>query len=290
MTDTKNILKIVNASGFAFQLHIENTIRNTNNIHFWEVISSEHLWRSEETGRDGFIDIILGSPSHADYRAVIECKRTQDANWVFLITNQQEQLTQSSILLYTKAFQYQNLAEYYKFSVVPSSVESNFCAIRGSDEKDKPMLERISTHLIESVECLANQELNLKNDLRGSVAVYFPIIVTNANLFTCSFNPSAVNSNTGMLELDQVELQPVDFIRFRKTLSSQFELYSEVNSYSNLPGYSDSQSLKQLNQANERTVFVVRSTAIINFLRDFSIQGRYPELINRINNYGNPTQ
>ncbi|MFM6152924.1 MAG: hypothetical protein ACKPE3_07960, partial [Sphaerospermopsis kisseleviana] len=141
---------------------------------------------------EGFIDIILGSSGiRANYRAVIECKRTQDANWVFLTTDVANHPKYISSLL--QAFINTDMntnfldISYIDSSVQPFCQESNFCVIRGHNDKDKPMLERLSTQLIQSVECLAIQELsNYKNEpiyTKTAPFYYFPIIVTNANLF-----------------------------------------------------------------------------------------------------------
>jgi hypothetical protein len=277
MSENNDLLKLVNASGFAFQLCIENTIKDSEDRHSWKVISSEHRWKSPDTDNDGFIDIILSSPSHVDYRAVIECKRTKDANWIFLLTDKNKKLGISSVLLYTKVLQETSFAEYYDFSVNPASIDSSFCVIRGSDEKDKPMLERLTAHLIESVECLAIQELELYKNEYETMIFYFPIIVTNANLFTCSFDPQTVNIDTGMLESKNVDLKPVDFIKFRKTLPSKFDRYL------NYDQHKDAINLSLINKADERTVFIVKSTAIVDFLRNCEITGRYPNLQSRIN-------
>lgn len=49
----------------------------------WELHAQEHPWRAED-GREGFIDIIIRNRREND-RMVLECKRTRDADWVFLV-------------------------------------------------------------------------------------------------------------------------------------------------------------------------------------------------------------
>jgi len=44
MTDSKELKRLVNASGFAFQLGIEHAVRQNQGEYGWDVVSREHPW------------------------------------------------------------------------------------------------------------------------------------------------------------------------------------------------------------------------------------------------------
>ena len=76
-----NPQRLINASGFAFQLAIEHAVSSSNG-HRFRVVAREHPWRDLVTERDSFVDLVL--QSHA-VTWVVECKRTRDATWAFLV-------------------------------------------------------------------------------------------------------------------------------------------------------------------------------------------------------------
>jgi hypothetical protein len=77
-----DLAKLVNASGFLFQIAVEEHVRRATSDHKWDVIASEYPWASQNTSRGGFADFIAGRNR---LRCVFECKRTQGAAWVFLV-------------------------------------------------------------------------------------------------------------------------------------------------------------------------------------------------------------
>ena len=91
MTHTEEIneealRKLVNDSGFPFQMRVEREVRAHEREHNWHVEASEHAWTNSRQGTGGFTDIILkkyDSPE-ATLWMVIECKRTRADGWVFL--------------------------------------------------------------------------------------------------------------------------------------------------------------------------------------------------------------
>jgi hypothetical protein len=82
--DKQKLLRLVNSSGFPFQMRIANEIRLKHGDSFfhWTVITQEHAWRAVDGTRDGFIDLIIRNSEND--RMVLECKRSRDADWVFL--------------------------------------------------------------------------------------------------------------------------------------------------------------------------------------------------------------
>jgi hypothetical protein len=60
------------------------------------------------------------------------------------------------------------------------------------------MLERLASGLVEATEALAGAQLLLKRSKReiDSVFYHLPVIVTNAKLYACSFDPDKVRWRT----------------------------------------------------------------------------------------------
>ena len=79
----ESIRKIVNSSGFPFQLWIHDQIRRTSSEHGWKVIGLEFRWFDERTQREEFVDILLKNESNT-VRAIIEAKRVRGGTWIFL--------------------------------------------------------------------------------------------------------------------------------------------------------------------------------------------------------------
>jgi len=72
--------RLVDSSGFAFQLAVEDLVRSSGAR--WKVLFSEYAWLHPDRNSEGFIDTVLEKDRT---RLVIECKRTSaDAHWVFL--------------------------------------------------------------------------------------------------------------------------------------------------------------------------------------------------------------
>lgn len=63
--DKDPLTRLVNASGFAFQIGLEHQITQSRDQHRWVVMSREH-----------------GS---GNLRLVLECKRPRDGTWMFLV-------------------------------------------------------------------------------------------------------------------------------------------------------------------------------------------------------------
>jgi len=252
-----SLLNLVNASGFLFQLRIDHEIEKTKSSREgrWEVIAREHRWLDPLDGKEGFIDLVLDS---GIARMVIECKRTTEASWVFLITKGQPQ-TRRSRLLWTyegpipKETYRKKLYEWHDFNAKLLSFESTFCIVRGQGEKDAPMLERLSSLLLRSVEGIANEELGFSDKSVGDLHLYAPVIITNTKLYICQYEPDDIDLFMG--QLGKADFVEIPFVRFRKNLSSS------------TPDHKQS-DLQKANLYNERTVFVVNSTSIREFLAD----------------------
>jgi hypothetical protein len=256
-----SLLDLINASGFLFQVRVEREIEKLNLSSSgwrWDVIAREHRWVDPFDGKEGFIDLIIGSDVD---RVVIECKRTTDASWLFLIPKDQAQTSQAR-LLWTyegpipRETYRRKLFEWHNFQAKPRTYESMFCIIRGKGEKEAPMLERLASQLLRSVEGLAKEEVESESTSQGNRHLYIPTIITNAKLIVCQHKIDDVDISTGRLE--KADFFEVPFVRFRKNLSSSTPEHTHPD-------------LEKANLYNERTVFVVSSNSIGEFLTNFDL-------------------
>lgn len=256
--DTDNLLKIVNASGFLFQLRIEDEIktRQQNREFRWKVVSREHRWMDLLTSKEGFIDLVLQSQGIA--RMVVECKRVRDGEWIFLIPDDKVNMGRARLLWTYSIEDKKILSDWDEFKTTPRSSESSFCIVRGQGEKDTPMLERLSGILLRSTESLASKEIDHEIVQKfGPALVHFPAIVTNAELRICKVNPKEIDIDTGMI--NDAEFEVVPYLRFRKSLSTIKAPLVQ------------SKSLAESAQLQERTVFIINSTHLGAFLKETEI-------------------
>jgi len=254
----ESVRNLINASGFLFQLRVEHAIRTITDRHrsVW-TIAREHRWVDPTSGTEGFVDLVV---EHGAGRMVIECKRVQDGNWIFLIPDKRDRMSRAKLLWTHQQAQRKDLSGWDDFHVAPSSPESAFCTVRGQGERDVPMLERISGILLRSTEQLANEELALgRPSINGTPHVYYPMIITNAALQVCRFDPCDIDPLTGQLPEGEGEFESVPFIRFRKNLSTS-------SSFQRAPS-----DLKQANTEYERTVFVINIAELTNILTEWEV-------------------
>jgi len=253
----ESLLNLVNASGFLFQLRVEQEIKameafRSGNL---ELIAREHRWVDPVDGTEGFIDVILKSGIG---HMVVECKRVTDATWVFLIPDGRDGMLRARLLWTSLTQDGAKIAEWHDFSLTPPSPEATFCIVRGQGERDTPMLERVSSLLLRSLESLANEEINRQaQTTRQQLSIYYPIIITNATLQVCRFNASSVDTSTG--RLDDAAFEEVPFVRFRKNLSST--LTSRGSQF----------TLQTVNLENERTVFVINAGHLTTIMQEWDV-------------------
>jgi hypothetical protein len=214
----EDFLKLVNASGFLFQLRVEDEVRNTSSTHHKTVLAREHRWVDPITQNEGFIDLILTTGTNG--KMVLECKRVIDANWIFPVPVLAKSVTHANVLWSYKIDENLQATAWDKLELYPESLESAFCIVRGQGEKDKPMLERIASILLRSTECLAEEEeqYSRSSGLRG-IRFYFPIIVTTAKLMVFRYSPSEIDLSSG--QIPDGDFQEVPFLRFTKSMSTR---------------------------------------------------------------------
>lgn len=250
-----DLIKIANASGYFFQESLRQEIQQTAREHGWSIAAEEHRW-CDQSGREGFIDLVL---ENGDHRMVIEAKRTKGATWVFLVPKSSDQSELRARCLWTYCAQDEPPQFAWRdFKLEPASAEAKFCVIRGQGEQDQPMLERLGGILLRSTESLAEEELGLGTPtVYGDRRYYFPALVTNSQLYACQYDPRSIDLTSG--ELPEAEFQPVNFIRFRKGLSTKWPIPTDVR------------NLKQANWAKERTLFIINGAKLSETLRKWRL-------------------
>lgn len=158
--------------------------------------------------------------------------------------------------------------------LTPASLQSEFCILHSDEQRNRPILEGLAREVLTSIEGLAEEEVNLERSSSNSHKrlFIFPAIVTNAEIVVCRFDPSKISLFDGTFEAENVEMNTVPFVRFRKSLATEFP---QGNFY----------RLAQANKARERTVFVVNAESIQEFLTgwDLNPQGhRYEYAVQRL--------
>lgn len=208
--EKEDLLKLVNASGFLFQLCVEDEVMKTSSSHGKTVLAREHRWVDPLTGSEKFIDLVLTTGTNG--KMVVECKRVTDATWIFLVPSTASS-TRSANVLWTKRYDDQkHMAAWDELLLNPESLVSSFCMVRGQGEKDQPMLERISSVLLRSTECLAEEELayHVPSSSSGILQFYFPVIITTAKLMVCKYDATNIELASG--QIADADFEEVPFL------------------------------------------------------------------------------
>lgn len=267
MPTSEELKRIVNASGFLFQLRVESEVQATKDVHQWEVLAREHPWHQAESGKSGYIDLVLDSgqtrrSGGGQIRLVIECKRSRDATWVFLVPDISPKgtLVRSLWATSTSPKPEHDRSGWHDLYAEPASYLSEFCQVRGTGEGQSPMLERISQNLLDSTDNLAFEEIHLY-EAQGKRFIYLPVIVTNADLQVCKFRSEEVSLEDGTLKSGAFESVP--FIRFHKSLATRLNPKVALR------------TIPMANSDKMRTVIVVSSTYLSELLEHWYFDRDY---------------
>lgn len=250
---SRPLRELVNRSGFPFQLAVERTIRTTQRSHGFEVLGREFPWS------EGFLDLLLGR--NQVYLA-IECKRVDSESWIFLMPpDQSARANRCRLEWYNGNASEIRLPSPYdsklfcsEFNMVEGSPESDFCVV----PKNSPIktLEEVCRKLLQASHDILD-DANMKHRFGWEVIV--PVIVTNANLVTCEFDPSDAHLDAGKLSETEGRFAKVGFVRFRKSLAAH-----RSNTYATQPLLPE----EWVSDA-ERTVFVVNARSLQHFFFGF---------------------
>ena len=232
MENQESALKQINKSGFPFQLRIEHEIRRTQQEHNWAVASREHPWTgAEDSVGSGFIDIVLKHSQFSTFRLVIECKRmkgddARQLRWVFLIPEEEEKPTMLASCFEVEGrggkdesgeHKWADVRVWDNVNLAPISLQSEFCILQSDEQRRQPILESLATEVLESIEGLAEEEVNMEKSLDQPVHTrlfVFPAIVTNAEIVACRFDPAKIEIGDGTLKGQDVELTKVSIYPF----------------------------------------------------------------------------
>lgn len=269
MSQDDALRNLVDSSGFAFQVAVERLVSGTA----FEVRASEHAWTHPNTQNSGFADIVL---EKGLVRLVVECKRVRGGDWVFLrpgpTPDEASGASRRVDVLWTAVSPQQDATGTDAVFCTPETTQCPFCVIRGSGEGQQSMLERLAAQLLHATEAIAHEQKTLDIARREHLMpaqcwVYVPVIVTNARLSVCSFDPNGVNVADGSLPADAT-FESVTAVRFFKNLS--FDIDTSAR-----------RTLTAANRAKNRTVLVVNATGFTAFLKLFSWEGGMPEGLHR---------
>lgn len=253
----------VNASGFPFQIAVEALVNDTRDQHGWHTRYTEHSWTNIETGESGFIDIVLEN-SHGTLSFVVECKRVKDTAWIFLIDeDQRKNRRHAKSFVLNKSYEKTKRFEWLDLTLDPSTPQSQYCVIPGTDQRNKSLIERVAADLVSSTEGLALEDKSLSLDDRNILKVYFNVIVTTATLQICRFDSASINIEDGTL--NDADFEEVPYLRFRKQLNPVYKIpkiFSVAGSH-------------DIARAKENTVFVVNSKYLVQFLKEFEIDNSH---------------
>jgi hypothetical protein len=271
MTQDEVVYKQLARSGFPFQLRVERVVLSTEGHHGWGIVTREHGWVHPETRSSGFIDLVLQHHQYSTLRLVVECKRQRRDDlralqWLFLIPTEEAITTDAVRCLSLEAWrsseQLNILRAWDDVRITPHSLESQFCVLQSDEARRQPILESLCGELLASIDGLAEEEINIvKSQISYAQvrAFYIPAVITNAHLKVCLFDVDSISLSDGVIPEDKCKVKTVPFIRFRKSLTNLF------------PDDEPLSTLKETNQARERTVFVVNSESLKEFLTGWNI-------------------
>jgi hypothetical protein len=258
--------KYVNNSGFPLQLGLEHQIRSTKDQHAWRILYKEHSWKNGSEA--GFIDLVLEDQTRT-WLMNIECKRVLDTSWIFLVPPDKAAKRRDCKHWVTllkdsdqKCFQWIDIFHENE------TYQSEFCVIPGQDPKSRPMLERTASAVVASTEALAREEAQTLSERYSNLRIYTNVIVTTANLKVCTIDPSQINLNDGTIE--EAKFEDVPYLRFRKQLAYNISVHKE-NSLRD--------QIRSLISQKENTVFIVKATEFLRFLKEMDMPSNISQFI-----------
>lgn len=281
MTDHEQRLNQVNRSGFPFQFRVMEEIRHTSPSHHWSVSGWELPWSNGTGGTSGFIDLVIEKDSEGSLIA-LETKRVRaddvrQLQWIFLIPEDLYHHTTIAScfeleLIREERDRPEDIRVWDNVNIVPSSYEADMCILAGDEPKNRPLLESLARQVLDSVEGLAQEEFNNWKSKPTNLSLrrfIFPMIVTNAEIVTCTFKPRSIRIPDGTIDPSSADFAVVPYIRFRKNLStnSRLEYFPSGAAH---------------NTGREQTVFVVNAAHLPELLQHWAMSPRETFALQRI--------
>jgi hypothetical protein len=264
-----DLFKLVNDSGFPFQMAVTYQIEQSVRVHRWKVIAEEHPWKHPESNREGFVDQILRHELDNAFRALLECKRLKEGGkWVFLTPpDHPEDSTRLSVFWTAALTPRQTGRGWFDIDFTPKSPESSFCVLLGDNDK-RTMFEHIADGLLPATESVGLEEVKLNPPLPDQVVeprCYLPIVITNASLHTASFDPGELDMKSGRLPAGKCDFKEVPSVRFRKSLGTHVTLQTETQINHGQEG------IAEANRLSQRTILVLNSNSLSALLKELRL-------------------
>ena len=252
------LLRVINGSGFPLQIALQNAVES--DAPGWKISHREHAWSNPNDNQSGFIDFVVQSEETSD-SVVVECKRVQNAAWLFLGHTGSPKSTE---VFNTWATVFpEGRPPYFGWvdlRVALQTPEAQFCCVRGQSSNDKnTFLERIAAELVSSTEALAAEEREYRADTRESCRLYFNVIVTTASLHFAEFNKESLSLEDGTLEA--ATFHRVPYLRVRKQFTMKLRPLTIADFHSR-----DDPDVRR-----ENTVFVVEAAHFTKFLQELKV-------------------
>lgn len=254
MRNLEDLKKIVNRSGFPLQLAVERTVRESSSS--WRVLHREHAW-CHSNSECGFADLVLVNQSNCVM--VVECKRVQDSDWVFITPDEPEKDLESRLYINNSAGHGVEHNGYLDVQTFPSAYISNFCVVAGQDAHSRPLLERTAHDVVVASEAVAQEEQPFLEARNYGFRCYAAIVVTTANLSISSIRDRDISLVTG--EVDDQAVQSVPWIKFRKQLSNELVVEPEDLAW----------DFRSISRAKEKVVYVVNAAHLSEFLEKWGL-------------------
>lgn len=225
----------------------------------WKLLGEEVAWSR------GFADVVAWNRQHR-ILSVLECKRVKDATLVFPVdSNGSENRNGLRIesLRCPKCPSFEdhehgpNLTSR-NVTMAEPSFEAHFCVVPRN--KGFASLEPLCSELIASGRELG-EAVNLQH---GHEVILFPMVVTNARLAVCAFDPAQVNLAAG--DVLDGRVRDVSFIRYRKSF------YADGGSPQWVPPLYDD----FLGADADRSVLIVNSERLVWLLGQIEQYGARP--------------
>jgi hypothetical protein len=258
MNVDQDLLRVINGSGFPLQIAVQHLVEQGGVG--WRVQHKEHAWTNPTDGMSGFIDVVLQHTETKD-SLVLECKRVQNAAWLFLShTGTLKSRLHCKVWATIFEDENQHFFGWTDVSVPMETPEAQFCCLRGQSSNDKnTFLERVAGELVSATEALAKEERDYRNDHNDSCRLYFNVILTTAQLYFAVYDKSALNLEDGSLA--KAEFHRVPYLRVRKQFSMRPVALAPA----------DWHRKDDVDYRRENTVFVVEAIHLIDFLRNINV-------------------
>lgn len=207
--DSVPLRELLNKSGIPFQLAIETLIRGHETKTGVRVIGPEVPWAK------GFIDIVASTSDRMFFG--IECKKVDDKVWIVGMAHGKQKLAVGSNGLMEERGCTKVSPVYSARSGIwlsrPLRVSIASCP--------KGLLLHHWKLSATKFSQVAMTSWITRRIYIGTMISMIPVIVTNAKLYSCTFNPQKVIHRSGELDTNDGQFNCVDMVRFRKSLSNQ---------------------------------------------------------------------